>query len=118
MTEMAKGRVGSISLPQAVEVEDYSDVWGQEGARFRLLPGTYEVLSDQLNSKYARVAAINLGDGNEDLYTVGFGLNATCSALISSDLPGLEVELDDDVRIVSFQMSPGRTAYRVERIGK
>ena len=90
--------------------------FGEEQETLELLPGLYE---SERKHVYARISAIALASGEAREQRIGFGLNATCKALVSSVLrqPGGQetaVILDPGICIAPFEFVPGRVAYRLE----
>jgi hypothetical protein len=104
-----------------------------ENTRLFLKPGTYAVFDSEVGGTYAIVEATD-EEGAACSYRVGFGLNATANAFISSLLSssarkanafgsslldsGPRVILKSGFKIASFALSSGRVAYRVEYQGE
>jgi hypothetical protein len=113
-------RIGVVILrtPLEIEVAVHGSLELKEN--LRLLPGLYEVRSgEHSGGAYANVEALLPASGRHCEHRVGFGLNDTCTAFVSSTLrqgadPGPAVILDPGIHIASFFFAPGRVGYRVE----
>jgi hypothetical protein len=89
-----------------------------ENTKLFLKPGTYAVFDSEVGGTYATVEAAD-EEGLECSYRVGFGLNATANAFISSLLgSSAQVALSSGFKIASFALTSGRVAYRVEFQGE
>jgi hypothetical protein len=114
-------RVGSITLSTSFDItidldatESRLDGDAMKGT-LRFEPGTYEVRQSEHGNPFAQIGAEVIEIGESRVERVSFGLNAYANAYISGKLPGLTVDLDDAVKIASFQYVPGRTAYHLVR---
>jgi hypothetical protein len=117
--------IGSIEIPSPLEIivpfhpgNDRHLGILDENTQLFLKPGTYAIFDSEVGGTYATVEATD-EEGLECSYRIGFGLNATANAFISSLLgSSAKVVLSPGFKIASFTLTSGRVAYRVEYQGE